>query len=241
MMAAMNPVLILQHLDGDGPAFLRSWLQREGVPFEVRNTQAGDVVPAHMASHAALAVLGGAMSANDPLPALRQAELLILDAMARDRPVIGHCLGGQLMARALGARVAASPEPEIGWHRIALHATSEARDWFGQPDAVPMVFQWHEEAFDLPRGARLLAGSAACPHQAFAIGRHLALQFHVELDEAKLRRWAALDTPQFRAQQQRHATVQSGAAMLAALPRWLEQQQALAERLYGRWLDPVRG
>lgn len=237
----MNPVLVLQHLNDDGPAYLRHWLQREGVPFELRNTQAGDPFPAHMAAHAALAVLGGAMSANDALPALRQAELLILDAMARDRPVIGHCLGGQLMARALGARVVASPAPEIGWHRIGLQATPEARDWFGEQDASPTVFQWHEESFELPLGATLLAGSAACPHQAFAIGRHLALQFHVELDAAKLRRWAAADTPQWRAQQARHASVQSGAAMLQAMAHCLPRQQALAERLYRRWLAAVRG
>ena len=236
----MQPVLILQHLHGDGPAYLRCWLQRQGVPFDVRNAEAGDAYPAHMGAHAALAVLGGEMSANDALPALRQAELLILDAMARDRPVIGHCLGGQLMARALGARVVVSGAPEIGWHRIALHAAPEAHAWFGGADPPPTVFQWHEEAFELPPGATLLAGSAACAHQAFAIGRHLALQFHVELDEAKLRRWTALDTPRFRAQQQRHRTVQSGAAMLEAMPRQLPAQQALADRLYGRWLAPVR-
>ena len=241
IMAAMNPVLILQHLDGDGPAYLRTWLQREGVPFDLRNAQAGDPWPGHMGAHAALAVLGGEMSANDPLPTLRQAELLILDAMARDRPVIGHCLGGQLMAHALGARVVASPAPEIGWLDIDLQATPEARDWFGEHDTSPTVFQWHEEAFELPPGATLLAGSTACPHQAFSIGRHLALQFHVELDEAKLRRWTALDTPQFHAQQRRHVTVQGGAAMLEAMARCLPQQQVLADRLYQRWLATVRG
>lgn len=237
----MKPVLILQHLNGDGPAYLRSWLQREGVPFEVRNSQAGDNFPAHMGDHAALAVLGGEMSANDPLPSLRQAELLILDAMARERPVIGHCLGAQLMARALGARVVASPAPEIGWQRIELLESPLARDWFGHAEDKPTVFQWHEDAFELPSGAALLATSAACPHQAFAVGPHLALQFHVELDETKLRRWAKLDSPQFRAMQRRHASVQSGSSMLAGMAQHLAPQQALADRLYTRWLAAVRG
>lgn len=236
----MKPVLILQHLNGDGPAYLQCWLRREGVPFELRNSEAGEVFPEHTDGHSALAVLGGEMSANDALPSLRRAEVLILDAMARGRPVIGHCLGGQLMARALGARIVRSPAPEIGWHGITLQPAEATRHWFGDA-AAPTVFQWHEEAFELPTGATPLASSDACPHQAFTVGPHLALQFHVELDEEKLRRWAALDTPQFRALQQRHASVQGGAAMCTDLPRRLLQQQALADRIYARWLAPVRG
>jgi GMP synthase (glutamine-hydrolysing) len=236
----MKPILILQHLSSDGPAYLGTWLQREGLPVEVRNTEAGEDFPDHMDGHSALAVLGGEMSANDPLPSLRRAEVLILDAMARDKPVIGHCLGGQLMARALGERVGASPAPEIGWHAIELQPGEQAAAWFGSAPA-PVVFQWHEEAFALPPGAQRLAGSPACPHQAFSVGMHLAMQFHVELDEEKLRRWAAQDTPQFRALQQAHATVQDGALMLQQCERWLPLQQALADRLYARWLAPLRG
>lgn len=235
----MKPILILQHLSSDGPAYLGAWLQREGLEFELRNSEIGQAFPEHMDAHSALAILGGEMSANDPLPSLRRAELLILDAMARGRPVIGHCLGGQLMARALGAGIGASPAPEVGWHAIDVHAGDAATTWFGA-GPVPAVFQWHEEAFDLPLGAQALAGSPACRHQAFAIGMHLAMQFHVELDAEKLQRWAALDSPQFRALQQAHATVQSGAAMLAEAVQRLPQQQALADRIYRRWLEPVR-
>ena len=79
-------------------------------------------------------------------------------------------------------------------------------------------------------------GSEACPNQAFAIGPHLAMQFHVELDGEKLQRWAALDTPAFHALQRRHATVQSGPAMCAAAQRRLPLQQAVADRIYARWL-----
>jgi GMP synthase (glutamine-hydrolysing) len=78
----MKPVLVLQHLDFDGPAFLGTWLQQQGVPADVRNTEAGEPFPSSLDGHCALAVLGGEMSANDPLPTLRQAESLILQAMA---------------------------------------------------------------------------------------------------------------------------------------------------------------
>jgi GMP synthase-like glutamine amidotransferase len=192
-----------------------------------------------MEAYSALAVLGGEMSANDPLPSLRQAEVLILDAMARCRPVIGHCLGGQLMARALGARVGPSLAPEVGWHPMTLKDHPMARQWFGDGELGP-VFQWHEEAFEMPAGATHLSSSEACAHQAFAIGPHLAMQFHVEVDEEKLRRWSTLDSPAYRTLQQRHATVHSGSAMRETLAEHLPIQQGLADRVYARWLAGVR-
>jgi len=234
----MKPVLVLQHLSSDGPAYLATWMQRHGVPFEVRNADAGEVYPEHVDAYSGLAVLGGEMSANDPLPSLRRAEVLILEAMARGRPVIGHCLGGQLMARALGVRVGPSLAPEVGWHPMTLHDHPSARHWFGEDDLGP-VFQWHEEAFELPAGAVRLASSETCTHQAFAIGPHLAMQFHVEVDEEKMRRWSELDSEAYRSLQQRHATVHSGPEMREGMAVHLSQQQALADRVYGRWLAGV--
>lgn len=160
----MKPVLILQHLNADGPAYLAQWLRREGRAFEVRNTEAGDAFPSSIDAYSALAVLGGEWSANDERASLRAAERLVLDAMESGVPVIGHCLGGQLMARALGARVAASDAPEVGWHRIRVQDPSQAAPWFGDGESA-MVFQWHYDAFELPRGATPLATSDACAHQ----------------------------------------------------------------------------
>jgi GMP synthase-like glutamine amidotransferase len=235
----MKPALILQHLSADGPAYLASWLQRRGIPVDLRNVEAGDRYPDDLAGHSALAVLGGEMSANDPLPSLRQAERLILDAMARGVPVIGHCLGGQLMARALGARVVESPAPEVGWQTLEVLDDPVARDWFGDSGPVP-VFQWHYEAFELPPGARLLARSAACPHQAFAVGAHLAMQFHVEVDAEKLARWSIDEGVRYLDAMRVHpGTVQPAAAMRADTARLLGCQQALADRLYTRWWPPV--
>jgi GMP synthase (glutamine-hydrolysing) len=239
--ADARPVLVLQHLNEDGPAYLGRWLDARAVPWTVRNTEAGDVFPADMAPYRALAVLGGEMGANDPLPSLRQAEVLIRDAMTRGRPVIGHCLGGQLMARALGAQVGPSPAPEIGWAPVAAVPGAAARAWFGD-DLPPRVFQWHYDAFALPAGAELLATSAACAHQAFSVdGRHLALQFHVELDAPKLARWAAADDARYRAAQALHATVQSPTAMGEHAALRLAAQQRLADRLYARWLSGCQG
>lgn len=232
----MKPVLVLQHLSVDGPAFLATWLQAEGQAFELRNTEAGQDYPASIDGYGALAVLGGEMSANDELPSLRRAEQLIREAMAKDVPVIGHCLGGQLMARALGVPIVASKAPEIGWQAIDVHDTPAARRWFGASGATT-VFQWHAEAFGLPPGAEPLAGSPACTHQACAIGRHLAMQFHVELDAAKLAVWSRSRDPAFLRWQHEHASVQGGEAMRAQAGQALPAQQRLAARLYRRWLS----
>jgi GMP synthase (glutamine-hydrolysing) len=235
-----KPVLILQNLSFDGPAYLGSWLEREGQRFEVFDSERGEAYPSTVDAYCALAVLGGEMSANDPLPSLRQAEALILQALAADLPVLGHCLGGQLMARALGARVHASPAPEIGWQTMRVADSPNARAWFGEADE-PTVYHWHSEAFELPAGAELLASSGACRNQAFALGPHqLAMQFHVELDRAKLAVWAASRDPKFLRQQEEHATVQGGATMLAQAERALPEQQRMADRIYGRWLAGAR-
>ena len=198
----MKPVLVLQHEHNDGPSFLATWLAAQGRRMDLRNTEAGDAYPERIDGFAALAVLGGAMSANDPLPSLRRAERLILQALEQGIPVLGHCLGGQLMARALGAPVTRSPMPEVGWHPIDIAPVPEARAWFGDAP-TQTVYQWHGEAFALPPGAVHLAGNAHCPHQAFAIGPSLAMQFHVEIDAAKHAAWAAETDPAYHADQRR--------------------------------------
>ncbi len=235
----MKPVLILQNMAEDSPGYLATWLQRHDRPFEVRNSAAGDVFPDSLRPYAALAILGGAMSANDDLPSLRQAEQLVREAVASGVPAIGHCLGGQLMAKALGAPVTASPAPEIGWHTIVPEPTVQARDWLGA-ESLPEVFHWHYEAFGLPAGSVLLASSAACPHQAFAIGPHLAMQFHVELDAFKLGVWTAEPDTDHSAAQARYTCVQSFAAIHVDAEQRLARQHRLADRLYARWWTGVR-
>ena len=235
----MDRVLILENLSGDGPAYLGTWLHAQGLRVDVRNSEAGDEFPADLSGYVAMAVLGGEMSANDDLPSLRQAERLILQGIERDVPVIGHCLGGQLMARALGARVIESAAPEVGWHDISFAPSAKSAHWFGAGVGAT-VFQWHYDAFELPDGATSLASSAACPHQAFAIGRHLAMQFHVELDAAKLAQWCQQTGQRHAAAAARHPTVQAPDAMLQGAASKLQAQQRFADNIYGAWLASVR-
>ena len=229
-----HSVLILQFMDNDAPAYLGTWLDERGITSDLRMAASGAGFPDRIDGYAALAVLGGAMSANDDLPFIHSARRLIEQAMRRDVPVIGHCLGGQLMASALGARVAACAKPEVGWHRMDCIESQMCHEWFGAA-ATHRVFHWHYEAFDVPTGAQRLASSAQCPHQAFAIGRHLAMQFHVEVDAAKVDQWLGLDDPQYEQAQREFDTVHPADRIRQDTVHWLGQQQQLADRIYLQW------
>lgn len=229
-----RPVLILQFMDNDAPAYLDTWLQRHRIASELRVATASGGFPDRLDGYAALALLGGEMSVNDELRCIHDACHLIEQAMRHEVPLLGHCLGGQLMARVLGARVGASPAPEVGWHRIDRIDSPASRAWLG-PDATQHVFHWHYEAFDLPPGAQALATSAQCPHQAFAIGPHLGLQFHVEVDAAKIELWLGHPDAQYALAQREFDTVHSSDRIRHDTMHLLAPQQRLADRIYRRW------
>ena len=232
----MLPVLILQHQIPERAAYLTTWLDQHGFLYETRNAGAGEEFPASIEPYAAMAVMGGGMSANDPLLSNRQAEILILQAVLRHRPVIGHCLGGQLMSRALGATIGTSPQPEIGWHAIQYQDNDTVTHWFGL-DPTPTVIQWHYDAFDVPPGAVKLAGSQACPNQAWAMGPHLAMQFHIEMDDTKAREWAAEEDPLWAEARGKYDTVQDSDAIVAGIGPHLAQHQRTADHIYRTWLS----
>jgi GMP synthase-like glutamine amidotransferase len=232
----MKPVLILQHQTPERPAYLVTWLDRYHIPHETCNAGTGQEFPASIEPYSALAVMGGGMSANDPLLSNRQAEILILQAMYRDRPVIGHCLGGQLMARALGGTISITPQPEIGWQPIEYEDVPETQAWFGSlPTST--VIQWHYDTFSIPTGATRLAGSAACANQAFAIGPHLAMQFHIEMDADKATEWAWDEDPKWESARAQYASVQDRDGILNGIDPYLGQHQIMADHIYRTWLS----
>lgn len=244
MPASDTPeVLVLQHLHEDGPGYLGDWLTAHGVRWQVLCTEAGDAYPTSVHGIRGLAVLGGAWSANDDRPSLRQAEALIREADSLGIPVIGHCLGGQLMARAFGGRVQTLDVPEIGWLPMRVSGGPSAREWLGDGhDAV--VYQWHYDSFvALPPDAELIAGSATCVHQAFVLRQHLAMQFHIEITARKVEDWIAAPGEGYAPACVAHpATVQSPEAMHEGTRQHLGASMALADRIYTTWRSrwPVR-
>jgi len=229
-------VLVLQHTIEDSPGFLGQWLDRAGVRWDVFCAEAGQTYPASVAGYQGLAILGGEWSANEERPSLRQAEALILEADALGIPVIGHCLGGQLMARAFGGRVTRLPQPEVGWLPLRMHPLPESAEWFGDTREA-MVYQWHYDNFTgLPPGARVLAESEVCAHQAFAIGPHLAMQFHIEITPQKIGTWLGDPGSVYPAAvRDGIATVESPEAMRRSSALHQAGSEALADRIYRTW------
>ncbi len=229
-------IAILQNNTDDGPAYLGTWLARHGVAFDVFNFDAGERAPSSMQPYAGLAVLGGPMSVNDDLPSLRTSEALIREARDEGKPVIGHCLGGQLIASALGARVAVADSPEIGWTAIRLGDGPEARAWFAEFAGTERdALQWHYDAFSLPEGATLLAANAACRVQAFAVHNLLAMQFHIEIDRNKLASWARTGKAELAVLRD-EPHVQQARRIAADIPKRMPASHELADRIYANFL-----
>lgn len=179
-------VQVLQHVPFEGPGSMAAWLAARKLEVGCTRLYAGDPLPRARQIDALIA-LGGPMSVNDEsrLAWLRPEKQLVRDAVARGIPVLGICLGAQLIASALGARVYPGAAKEIGWFPVQglPPAAPGARGFRFPPECL--AFHWHGETFDLPPGAVRLASSAACENQAFQLGqRVLALQFHLETTPA---------------------------------------------------------
>ena len=150
--------------------------------------------PPDIARFDALVFMGGPMSVNDPLDYLNTEVRLIQDAAKAKKPILGVCLGSQLIAKAFGARVYPNVRKEIGWAPVYWTAAARQDRLFGSLTGPETVFHWHGETFDLPPGAEWLAGSDACRHQAFRIGDFIyGLQFHLEVTPAIIEDWIEQD------------------------------------------------
>lgn len=232
----MNPVVVFRHAAHEGPGYLAEFLDRVGIPHRLVRIDRNDPVPQSLDGISGLVFMGGPMSVNDPLPWIAQVTRLIQRAIAADVPVLGHCLGGQLMAKALGQPVTRNPVREIGWFPVRVVESAAARAWLGDlPPAFP-VYHWHGETFAVPPQATRLLASDDCPNQGFALGKHLALQCHIEMTPALVAEWIRETDGALKPSR----TVQSGAQMLEDVERRTRELHRVADTLYGRWIDGLR-
>jgi len=197
----------------------------------------GAPVPRDPRGFAGLCFMGGPMSVNDPLPWIAPALELIREAVRKDVPVIGHCLGGQLMSKAFGGAVRANPYKEIGWGEVRVADNGVARAWLGELQAFE-TFQWHGETFSIPPGATRLLENAHCENQAFALGKHLALQCHVEMTAELVELWLRTGADEMRAAAGSPA-VQSAQDMTGDIDARLERLHRVADRLYDKWCEAL--
>lgn len=232
----MKPVAIFRHTLTEGPAYFATYLERKRIPYQVIRIDAGDPVPEDTTAYSGLCFMGGPMSVNDPLSWIAPVLALIREAVARDVPVIGHCLGGQLMAKALGAPVTRNPVKEIGWGTVDALDHPEAQRWLGGDLRSFLSFHWHGETFAIPDGATRIMASPWCANQAFALGKHFGMQCHVEMTEDMIRTWCRDWAKEVEALASRVVSVQTPAEMETGISGKVRALNAVADRIYDRWI-----
>ncbi|MHA1158602.1 MAG: glutamine amidotransferase [Alphaproteobacteria bacterium] len=191
MAEVARPVLVVLHQETSTAGRVGERLQSRGYRLDIRRPRFGDPLPTTLDDHTGAIVFGGPMSANDDEPYINVETDWLAVPLSEGAPLIGLCLGAQMLARHLGARVWPHDDGhvEIGW--FGLNPTEAGRRILSWP---AMVHQFHVEGFDLPRGASLLAtgDDQTFPNQAFAFGPSaFAIQFHIELTEAMVARWTS--------------------------------------------------
>jgi len=234
----MRPIAVFRFSPTEGPAHFARWLDAAELAWQLVAVDEGDAIPADATQFAGIGMMGGPMSVNDALAWIDPLSRLLRDAVARDVPVIGHCLGGQLLAQALGARVRRTPTPEIGWIDVESTDAAARDDWFGGRTRFT-PFQWHYDVFDLPAGATRVLTNPFNPNQAYLIGgRHIGFQCHIEMTADLVQTWcqsgadeiAAPDTP----------ARQSRDEILRDLPARLDALSSVANGVYARWSQGLR-
>ncbi len=235
----MKPIAIIQHKADDAPAYFTEHLAQKNIPWKIFHMHLGELPPDDISYYSGLCVLGGTPSANDPLPYMPRLYALLRDAIAQDIPVIGHCLGGQMLAIALGGTVQASPQPEIGWMHILPEQNDEALRWFGTLQPFHL-FHWHVESFSIPAGATLLATTPGCPNQAYSYGKHIGMQFHCEVSRQKILDWLSAESEKILDDLKHVSSVQSAQTIRAETDQRIVRSQSLAAHIYDEWLRGLK-
>ncbi|HVX01969.1 MAG TPA: type 1 glutamine amidotransferase [Nitrososphaera sp.] len=185
-------VLSIQNTACETLGTLEGMFKRDGFAIENTSAQKEGGIPSRSSDYSAIIVLGGPMAVYDNLTYLQKEQDLIRDAIKNDVPVLGVCLGSQLIAQAAGGRVFKGRKKEIGWHDVSLSPQgketlfSGIRD--GKGEKTIRVFQWHGDTYELPKEATVLAYTDLYP-QAFKLGSAIGIQFHLEVDERLIKSW----------------------------------------------------
>lgn len=230
----MKPVAILQHEASQGPGILLDHLRQQDIPHVLLDPCAQGSAPANARDYRGIIVLGSNHCANEQLRWIENERCLLQSAQQHDVPVLGHCFGAQMLARAMGARVWRNPCPNIGWSEVRI--TSRAQQLMDLP-AQATLFNWHYDTFEIPQGASRTMYAQHCLNKGFVRGRHWAFQGHLEVTEASVRQWCS----EGRSELQRASgpAVQSETQILAQLQPRIAQLHAMALRTYRAWTDQL--
>jgi GMP synthase (glutamine-hydrolysing) len=222
------PILLVLHQHHSNPGHVGQWFRRHGYTLDVRRHFQGDPLPATLAGHTGAVIFGGPQSANDKLDHIRREIDWVGVALKESKPFLGICLGAQMLAHHLGARVdhCSRGSVEVGYHRI--HATPAGRGLIFPNH----VYQWHREGFELPRDGVLLATSdGAYPNQAFQYGSAFGVQFHPEITFLQVNRWSGSNPVRLlmRGAKPRQEQIDTHLIEAPKVHHWLD-------RFLGRWV-----
>jgi GMP synthase-like glutamine amidotransferase len=231
----LKPVAIFRYARTEGPGHFATFLSMHGVEWTLVALDEGEPVPADPGAFSGLGFMGGPMSANDELPWTQPVLQLMRDAIAARVPVIGHCLGGQLLAQALGARVRRTAVPEIGWIGVESTDVDAQNAWFGGRSRFT-PFQWHYDVFDVPAGAKRVLTNHFNVNQGYVIDdRHIGFQCHIEMTRELVETWCASGADEIAGPGT--PPRQSGDEIMRDLAGRLAALQAVADGVYARWAE----
>jgi GMP synthase-like glutamine amidotransferase len=199
LVTDMN-VLIIKHIEIERPGLIEDCLRQETIPYQILNLKPNIRLP-KLDDLTHIVFLGGPMNVyeEDRYPFLRDEDLFIKEAIQRGKPILGICLGAQLIAKALGGKVFKAPMKEIGWYDVSLTDEGTKDPLFSSLPKKFSVFQWHEDTFEIPKSGKLIATSSSVPHQAFRYGENAyGLQFHLEVTEKMIWEWMETYEEEFK-------------------------------------------
>lgn len=238
-------ITAIQHVPHEDMGFFEAVLKEKKVPFQyVRVFEKGllgrsPLSTVNLSKTGALVIMGGPMGVyeSDRYPFLLEEVRLIRESLEREIPVLGICLGAQLLAEAGGGRVYPGPTKEIGWFPIRRTPEASSDPLLGHLPSPSMVFHWHGDTFDLPPGSVWLASSEKYRHQAFRLGKNAwGLQFHLEMTESMIRDWVRVNQDNSKSEE----PVWDSAEILNQTLRYLPDFQKMAGQVFGRFLGLVR-
>jgi GMP synthase-like glutamine amidotransferase len=230
----MKPVIVFRHITCEGPGYLADFLAARGISCEIIRIDEGEPVPVDPEPAAGLVFMGGPMSVNDDLPWIDAELELIRKAHKRHVPVLGHCLGGQLISKALGGMVVRNSVTEIGW--FSVERAGRRPDWLGMLDFSTEIFHWHGETFTLPEKATPLFRNRFCTNQGYVLGNTFALQCHVEMTVGSVPEWLDFYQQDMPAPCE---SVQSREEMTRDIERRVASLQKFADVIYTQWIKGI--
>lgn len=236
----MSRILVFQHVAAEPLGTLDPLIRRRGHRVKFVNFEREPGAQPRLDRYKGLIVLGGPMNVEDRdgRPHLRTEIDLIREALAQDKPVLGICLGAQLLAHALGGKVRRHHVSEIGWYNLATTDAGRSDPVFGPLGESAPIFQWHSYTFDIPKGATHLARTATCENQAFRQGNNAyGFQFHLEMDKPLIERWLGL--PGYRDELIAAGLGRDAESIRADTFARIEAMQDKAHEVFNNFLDLI--